>query len=232
MSARKLGILVALLCAMLLAQPAAAYLRTQTCYTPDIALPCEAEPPHCAGETAVLRTGGQTRAPVADCDYFRAVPACITPAPYCEGNEVVSLRNGRPAAPLDSCVWVAERCTADEFAQGCCTTAMAACTFDQTRAACSGETVCVDGNCVAPAGCTAGSVCLAPVPRAWCDGEMLVHFEERGSCVANQCQATERRAACPAGSLCRNGSCLPAGCGSMRPVSAVPKRRAMARRRR
>ena len=213
MSGRRIGFVTALLCLMLLAQPAAAYLRTQTCYTPDIALPCEAEPPHCEGETAVLRTGGQTRAPVEACDYFRAVPACITPAPHCEGNEVVSLRNGRSAAPLDACVWVAERCSTEEFAQGCCTTAMATCTFEETRAACSGDTVCVDGDCVAPAGCTAGSVCLAPVPRAWCDGETLVFFEERGSCIADQCTATERREACPDGNLCRNGSCLPAGCG-------------------
>ena len=213
MKQRRSFLVAALALLMLLPSVATAYLRTQTCYTPDIALPCEAEPPHCEGEVAVQRTGGAPQAPVTDCDFFRAVPGCIAPAPHCEGNEVVSSRNGRPAANLDSCVWVAEACSASESAQGCCTTAMASCTFDETRAACGDGTICVDGNCVVPSGCTPGATCLAPVPRAWCDGETLVRYEERGSCEAGQCRATERRDACPAGSLCRNGSCLPGGCG-------------------
>lgn len=209
---RRLGAIAAFVCILAAPRAAQAYLRTQTCYTPEIALPCEAEPPHCEGEVAVRRVAGQTAAPVDACDFFRAVPGCIGSPPHCEGNEVVTTRNGRSSAPLDGCVRIAESCSASEQAAGCCTTEMATCTFDETRAACSDGTVCVDGNCVRPSGCTAGSVCLAPVPRAWCDGETLVHYEERGSCEAGQCQATERRDSCPAGSLCRGGSCLPGGC--------------------
>ena len=196
----------------LLPSAAHAFLRTQTCYTPDIALPCPADPPHCSGNQVVRRGEGETVRPVADCDFFRSVPACVAPLPRCEGDTVVSSRNARSAGPVEDCVFVRAQCTEEETLDGCCTLAELACTVDETRADCPTGTVCSDGNCISPPGCDEGATCLAEVPRSWCDGETLVRYEERGTCGGGTCRPTERRDACPDGMLCRGGSCLPAGC--------------------